>query len=319
MKSADDKAVRFGYEAREAAIKAWRDEAMESPPSDFEPEDGDTDLDYRVLHVAEIDEAVFMMRSRPATAPGDWVAVMAEAESLLWANSDWGRDWWWRDVKALGEKCRDMAKAEPAPECPETNEGECNHGSPLGHCQEPAPKAKASAAPTVCCGQPASCIRPCVHRGRYQRDGEIADLKEQLAEAKADTDTQRTLTQVAHDERDEWVHSSRDWKVRAEKAEQQLAAAQRAEAKWHNLHSDLVSEKGRILCRLGDMIAQRDRAIKASGDAKLRELREKVCGWAGGSTDPRSADPSDIDAAQLVREIDHLLADHYPELLIEEN
>jgi hypothetical protein len=38
----------------------------------------------------------------------------------------------------------DRLLPEPAPECPETNEGECNHGSPLGHCQEPAPEAKAA-------------------------------------------------------------------------------------------------------------------------------------------------------------------------------
>jgi hypothetical protein len=152
MKSADDKAARFGHEAHEAAIAAVFVRLYEY----FDGSDESVTIEEELRRLMRLPE-------RPATAPGDWVAVMAEAESLLWANSDWGRDWWWRDVKALGEKCRDMAKAEPVPE--------------------------------------------------------------------------------------------------------------------------------------------------ASGDAKLRALREKVCGWAGGSTDPRSADPSDIDVAQLVREIDRLLAE----------
>jgi hypothetical protein len=186
MKSADDKAARFGHEAHEAAIAAVFVRLYEY----FDGSDESVTIEEELRRLMRLPE-------RPATAPGDWVAVMAEAESLLWANSDWGRDWWWRDVKALGEKCRDMAKAEPVPES--------------------RPQFVPVAGGGVAC--------------RVRRPGEV--FAEEASEP----------------------------------------------------------------------------APEASGDAKLRALREKVCGWAGGSTDPRSADPSDIDVAQLVREIDRLLAE----------
>jgi hypothetical protein len=121
------------------------------------------------------------------------------------------------------------------------------------------------------------------------------------------------------------THTTKDQTMNIELTKEQMKILHRALECYQGLwHHDFEMSESRDCEILQDLfvtqtLAKAEPAPEASGDAKLRALREKVCGWAGGSTDPRSADPSDIDAAQLVREIDHLLADHYPELLIEEN
>lgn len=70
-------------------------------------------------------------------------------------------------------------------------------------------------------------------------------------------------------------------KAERDQLRKELEAANKADAKWHNLYNDLVSDKGKVLCQLGDMTAQRDRAkAEASGDEKLRELQSWGNQWS---------------------------------------
>ena len=283
MKSADDKAAKFGHEAHEAAVVAVFNRL-------------DHYFDGTPESVAIEEELCRLMRlpARPATAPGDWVA---RAKALM-ANSDYDCMTFTvlMQLKAL---VRDLAKAEPVavrvPELLGDGAAEQALWSAMNRAAQyanrdddkvilaelrkvgihlattasvPAPEAKASAGLLA-----EGVVDPTWMRGKPDSP-EVIDLKQQLAAAKADTDTQRTLTQVAHDDRDEWMHCSREWRVRAEKAEAHYA--------------DERSARSFDLARLAK--------AEASGDAKLRAYRD----WLTCKT---HYEPGHV------REIDRLLAE----------